>query len=110
MVLCVVGCAGTRPAQERGPTDVGLPAPGFTPVFFQDSRIPPSARASERDRCIDAEIERRDLNEFGDPKGTVYREGTPVGVKSAADRYEYALRHNPDIGTRCMRAPGEPDL
>lgn len=104
------GCAGSRSAPERSPSAISFPSPGLTPVFFRESQMPPGGRASEQSRCIETEIEHRDLNSYGDPKGTIYPEGTPVGVKSTSDRYRYILSRNPGIGTSCTKAIGEPDL
>lgn len=110
-IAAVASCAsGPKAISEPSPSAIDLPSPGFTPVFLRDSQTPSSARASERARCIDAELDRRDLNSFGDQKGTTYREGAPVGVKTTSDRYHYVLRHNPGIGTLCTKGTGEPDL
>ncbi len=110
LAVVAAGCAGERPAQDPAPTAISLPAPWLDPVFFRESQMPTSGRVSERARCIDAEVERRELNSFGDPRGTVYAEGAPVGVKTTSDRYRYILQRNPGIGTLCSKAIGEPDL
>jgi hypothetical protein len=102
------GCAGPRPAPEPAPLAVDLPTPGLTPVFLRESQLPAGARESEQWRCIDEALQDRDLNDFGEPKGTVYSQGAPLGVQSTADRYRYVRRAHPDIGVLCTKAPGEP--
>jgi len=72
-------------------------------------KLPPGAQILERNRCIDRELGRRNLNEFGDPKGTTYREGTPLEVAKKPDRHEYVLRRHPDIAVECSPALGEPE-
>ncbi|BDG08994.1 hypothetical protein [Anaeromyxobacter paludicola] len=72
--------------------------------------IPGSTWRGERARCLDLELARRGLNEFGDPVGTPYAGGSPLydGVTgTTAERYDYVARRHPDIGTRCSMAPLE---
>lgn len=48
---------------------------------------------------IEAWIEANDLNQYGDPKDTVYTGGTPLFNEKTGqtiDRYEYILRKHPD--------------
>jgi hypothetical protein len=98
------GCAGARSAPEPAPVVVALPTPGLAPVFFRESQVPVGARESEQRRCMDEALQDRDLNDFGEPKGT----GAPLGVQTITDRYRYARRAHPDIAVLCTRAPGEP--
>lgn len=69
----------------------------------------PGGYVGERNRCVDRELDRLQLNEFGDPPGTTYEGGSPLlGVRGRVpDRYEYVMRHRPDIGSACSRAPLE---
>jgi len=56
--------------------------------------------------CVDGELAKRKLNEFGDPEGTHYAGGTPlmneVSGKST-DRVEHVFAKHPDIKTACVR-------
>ncbi|CCW36188.1 hypothetical protein CWRG_01695 [Chthonomonas calidirosea] len=50
-------------------------------------------------KLIDERIRREGLNEFGDPKGTVYAGGTPLfdmRTGRMLDRYEYILSRHRD--------------
>lgn len=102
----LVACAHEPRGGEAAQGALILPS-SATPM--EPWRASSTAYLSERNRCIDDELARQDLNEFGDPKGTTYQEGAPLGVSTAAGRYEYVLRRRPDIGAACSRAPGEPE-
>lgn len=104
-VLAIACGHGSREVPASSPTGISLPSPGTPPGF----RVPPSARLSERDLCVDRQLNSRQLNAFGDPEGTTYPEGQPLGVRKAADRYEYVLKRHPDIASSCTRAPNEPE-
>ena len=50
---------------------------------------------------IDQWIKANELNEFGDPIGSVYLGGNPLFDESTGisiDRYEYILSKNPELG------------
>ena len=54
---------------------------------------------SEQKKLIDARIEKEGLNEYGDPKGTVYMGGTPLFDEMSGeqrDRYEYIVENHPE--------------
>lgn len=63
---------------------------------------PPSAGLSLSDKEkaeIDAWLAKNNLNEFGDPKDTVYAGGTPLFDETSGktlDRYEYILNNHPE--------------
>ena len=53
----------------------------------------------EQKKWIDDRIKRDGLNEFGDPKGTVYMGATPLFDEMTGDmkdRYEYIVGKHPD--------------
>ncbi len=61
---------------------------------------PPPAGKS----CIDRELEKRGLNQFGDPPDTMYAGGTPLfdeATGKRTDRDEYVRAHHPDIAKAC---------
>lgn len=101
-----VAFACSHAPAERAPAAVNLPSPEPGQAKW---KTPPAAYLAERNLCIDRELARRDLNEFGDARGTTYAHGAPQGVAAAANRYEYVLRRRPDIATTCTRAPAEPE-
>lgn len=49
---------------------------------------------------IDRWIKEKNLNRYGDPKGTVYAGGTPLfdeRTGRSRDRYEYILERHPEL-------------
>jgi len=72
--------------------------------------MPASAYLAERNRCIDRELGRRKLNQFGDPEGTTYPGGSPLlSLTRPMDRHEYVMQRRRDIATHCTKALGEPE-
>jgi hypothetical protein len=54
--------------------------------------------------CIDRELSKRGLDQFGSPPGTMYMGGTPLfnertGKKT--DREQYVFANHPDIAVAC---------
>ncbi len=108
VLALLMACAHEQRGPKPAPIAVSLPSPG-APMEPPGWKTPPGAYGPERNRCIDRELARRGLNEFGDPKGTTYSDGAPLGVTKATDRYDYVLRHRRDIAIACTRALGEPE-
>lgn len=55
----------------------------------------------ETKKRIDKFIRDRGLNEYADPKGTVYAGGTPLFSEMSGrrtDRYEHILKKHPELG------------
>ncbi|HZZ85716.1 MAG TPA: hypothetical protein VFE30_14340 [Anaeromyxobacteraceae bacterium] len=109
-LAAAAGCSHDR--SESPPSAAVLPRPiGGSPDQPPVAPLlPGSVQRGERARCIDQELQRRSLNEYGDPAGTVYAAGSPLfnavtGV--TADRYDFVARRHPDIGTRCGLNPLE---
>jgi hypothetical protein len=101
LASCLVGCSHTN--TEHGNTAVSLPV---TDVVNQPRwKTPSSAFLGERNRCIDEELARRNLNGFGDDVDTTYTHGAPQGVATTLDRYSYVLKRQPDIATSCTKNP-----
>jgi len=53
----------------------------------------------EQKSRIEEIIRQKGLNEFGDPKGTVYMGGTPLFNEMTGktiDRYDYIIKNHPD--------------
>jgi hypothetical protein len=108
LVALAGGCAHEQLGPEPAASAVTLPVSAGGPNEPR-WKLPPGSQILERNRCIDRELARRNLNEFGDPKGTTYREGAPLEVAKKPDRYEYVLRRRPDIAGECGRALSEPE-
>jgi hypothetical protein len=103
LMVAVAACAHEPPGTPPAPIAVGLPSTGTPPGW----KLPPGAYVTERNRCIDRELSHQKLNPFGDPEGTVYPEGEPLEVRRGTDRYQYVLRHRPDVAVTCTRTPVE---
>jgi hypothetical protein len=105
----LLACASSAPTRPPAPSAVSLPreARAGEPTGFE---LPPSAALGERNRCIDRQLAVMDLNEYGDPQGTTYADGSPLEVSRGGDRYDYVLRHRRDVAVRCSRAPFEPSV
>ena len=77
---------------------------GFAFLWLvQSAEEPVSKEAGEislqEKQQIEAWVEQNDLNQYGDPKDTVYLGGTPLFDETtgqSADRYEYIVQRNPD--------------
>lgn len=63
---------------------------------------PPEAPQS----CLDLQLAAKGLNEFGDPRGTVYPGGTPLfdeRTGKRTGREAYVLRKHPDLAQACAK-------
>lgn len=93
----VPAAAQTAPAAEGAPraTDGAVPAAAEQPV-----EAAPAAALSPAEirACVDRELVARELNAYGDPKGTVYNSGTPVDEYG---RILYVASRNPGIRYAC---------
>jgi hypothetical protein len=109
LATLAAACAHGHPSEVPQGT-VSLPRRTSGPYQAEDWQLAPGAAVGERNRCVDRELAARKLNEFGDPQGTTYTGGSPLlGLTGrAADRYEYVMRRQPDIGTICRQTPVEP--
>lgn len=53
----------------------------------------------QQKKWIDETIAKKGLNEYGDPKGTVYMGGNPLFNEmtgKSTDRYDYIVKKHPD--------------
>lgn len=56
--------------------------------------------SDQQKKWIDDMLKKKGLNEFGDPKDTVYAGGTPLfdmTTGSSTDRYAYILKKHKDL-------------
>ena len=102
LASCLVGCSHANP--DRGSVGVTLPSPEVNHPTWKE---PLGAYLGERNRCIDQELSRRNLNGFGDDVDTTYTHGAPQGVATTLDRYSYVFRRQPEIATICTKTPDE---
>lgn len=66
--------------------------------------VPPPGATAATQSCLDAELARRGLNEYGDPPGTMYAGGTPLFDESTGkrtDREAYVFAQHPEIARAC---------
>jgi len=71
---------------------------GFV-ILKPEKKQVPSGISLEEKELIEAWILKNDLNQYGDPKDTVYIGGTPLfdeKTGQSIDRYEYILKNHPD--------------
>lgn len=109
--LLALACGHTEPRSEASQGAVSLPSSPKDPWDPSGTgwKLSPGAVLGERNRCVDRELARLELNEFGDPLGTKYAEGNrPLGVTAGTDRYDYVLRNHPAIRTSCSTVLGGP--
>lgn len=62
-------------------------------------KLIPEVISLEEKKLIEAWIIENDLNQYGDPKETIYIGGTPLfdeRTGKSIDKYEYILRQHPD--------------
>jgi hypothetical protein len=69
---------------------------------------PPAPAAAAPDgqamSCVDVWLAQRDLNQFGDPVGTMYPGGTPLfdeRTGRSTDRIDHLLRKHPELQQAC---------
>ena len=85
-VILAAGFLALRPNGQKGQETI-----------FPPARENPSVGGEEQ--RIEAWIEQNDLNQYGDPKDTVYLGGTPLfdeRTGQSIDRYKYILQKHPD--------------
>lgn len=116
----LAGCSHPgAPPPSSGSVALPRPTGGSPDQPPSAALIPGSAYAGERALCIDRELERLGLNEYGDPPGTRYANGSPIRSEDgtplrnqvtglAMSRFDYVVRRRPDIGATCSRNPLEP--
>ena len=65
---------------------------------------PPGAPDAQAVSCIDLWLTQRDLNQYGDPVGTMYAGGTPLFDEKTGrttDRVQHLLRKHPELQRAC---------
>jgi hypothetical protein len=108
--IALAGCSHV-PGPEAPPNSLTLPRAGSASSPDQPPVAAPIAGGAfigERRQCIDLELARRGLNEWGDPLGTIYPAGSPaykLVARNALNRYAFVLQQHGDIGTVCSVLP-----
>ena len=67
---------------------------------------PPPPAPAQQQSCLDRELSKRGLNQFGDPPATMYPGGTPLFDEATGrrtDREAYVFTRHPDIAKACAR-------
>jgi hypothetical protein len=65
---------------------------------------PTSQSAEGAAPCVDKELAKRGLDQYGGDQGTMYPGGTPLFQESTGkrtDRTQYVYAHHPDIAAAC---------
>jgi hypothetical protein len=107
--VLLTACIHGQRTSDASPFAVALPTSARGPGEPPGWEVPAVARESERNRCIDRALADRDLNDFGEPRSAAHPDDRPLAVRKGIDRYQYVMRHRPDIAIECSRAPGEPE-
>jgi len=109
----LAGCSpGARGQVSNGSVALPRPSGGSPDQPPTAALLPGSGYLGERLLCIDRELARRGLNQYGDPMGTTYANGSPLWDESTGtfgNRYDHVVKWRADIATACSRAPGEPE-
>lgn len=101
-LLVVVALAGCdSPRSGSGATSRSVPRTGERKSLATPS---PSPSPSPALACADAWLKAHNLNELGDPPGTMYAGGTPLFDEAASkrrDRLELLREKHPDLRAAC---------
>ena len=68
------------------------------------SAQPPAAADAAAASCIELWLTQRELNQYGDPMGTLYAGGTPLfdeKTGQTTDRIEHLVRKHPQLAQSC---------
>jgi hypothetical protein len=68
------------------------------------SPAPAAAPDAQAVSCIDLWLAQRDLNQYGDPVGTMYAGGTPLfdeKTGQTTDRIQHLVRKHPELQQAC---------
>jgi hypothetical protein len=68
------------------------------------SSPPPAKPDGQAVSCVEQWLAQRDLNQYGDPVGTMYAGGTPLfdeRTGTTTDRMQYLLRKRPELQQAC---------
>ena len=64
----------------------------------------PAAADAQAVSCVEQWLAQRDLNQYGDPVGTMYTGGTPLfdeRTGQTTDRLEHLVRKHPELQQAC---------
>jgi hypothetical protein len=117
LLIAAASCKGQTP-RTATPADAAPSAPEAAAPAAESAKAPKTsapAQASEIERvhalraaaaqpCLDAQLGRLGLNQFGDPPGTMYTGGTPLfdeKTGKSTDRAAYIFARHPDIARAC---------
>jgi hypothetical protein len=85
--------AGRLPGKDNAAMPVPSDAPG----------------AEDASPCLDAELQKRGLDKYGNEPGTMYPGGTPLFDEATGkrkDRTAFVYAHHPEIAQACSAADG----
>ncbi len=102
------GKVTTQPAGPRIEAPVPseqLPEAAKTAEGSRTKEGATTADPSKVEACVDAYLAEKGLNEYGDPKDTMYAGGNPLFDESTGrkmDRIDYVLLKHPELRERCL--------
>lgn len=85
----------------------GAQAKAAAPAQRGDEAVTePNGDADAVEACVDAWLAEKNLNQYGDPKDTVYAGGTPLFDEATGrtmDRIDHVLLKHPELRERCLK-------
>ncbi|MBI2074242.1 MAG: hypothetical protein HYT83_00220 [Candidatus Levybacteria bacterium] len=93
VISFIIGGFLYNPKNKSTKTPITKPSPTGQPIPAKEKI------SSQEKQRIDAWIDKNDLNQYGDPKSTMYTGGTPLfdeATGKTIDRYDYILKKHPD--------------
>ncbi|MCA1825991.1 MAG: hypothetical protein ABR567_09020 [Myxococcales bacterium] len=73
-------------------------------IFLLLTACPRQSENARPQSCLDQQLEKRGLNQYGDPPDTMYTGGTPLFDEKTGkrtDREAYVFAKHPDIAGAC---------
>lgn len=100
----------TQPDATKLPQGTATQEPTAGRLPGKDNAAMPIVRDLEdASPCVDAELERRGLDKYGNQPGTMYPGGTPLFDEATGkrkDRTAYVYAHHPEIAQACSAPDG----
>jgi hypothetical protein len=103
----------TQPDATRLPQGTATQEPTAGRLVGKDLGAAASGSAAEdvesASPCVDRELQKRNLDKYGNAPGTMYPGGTPLfdeATGKRSDRTAYVYAHSPEIRAACAGADG----
>ncbi|MGI5861708.1 MAG: hypothetical protein ACOX6T_06575 [Myxococcales bacterium] len=116
LCLALLASVACREARQGQPAP-GEPQPPSAPAEAQPAARPDASsgdgsaspgaaqEAAPLEACVDRWLKERNLNQYGDPEGTMYAGGTPLfdeATGERTDRLEHVFSKHPQAREHCL--------